>query len=167
LPLRKTISLWSEEWKAHDEWLRQLQSCLKAQGIGGSCGGGYDNWDLEVQGGVLAGIRTKFVVEEHGGGRQMLRFRIWPRWSGYGLFLLILIGSLSLAAAYNHSWTATALLGGMSLFLGGRLLYESGTAMHQVTQVLKTFTTQAEILAGGTGVRARTVKIRVMGSAND
>src|ERR1051326_4277464 len=92
-----------------------------------------------MQGGMLAAARTRIGVEEHGAGRQMLRFRIWSRYSASGLSILVLIACISAAAGYDHSWTAAALLFGIGLILGGRMLYECALAMHRVTNVLEDF----------------------------
>jgi O-antigen biosynthesis protein len=169
LPVPRTVSLWSEKWQAHDTWLRHLQACLKADGISGVCGGAYDDWDFELHGGLLAGIRTRFVLEEHGQGRQMLRFRIWPRCSGAGVFFIALMGGLAVAAARDHSWTAATLLGGTSLGVVARLLYESGTAMQRITQAVNACTTQAPAVSIKTDIamQAETITIRATGSANE
>jgi hypothetical protein len=42
-------------------------------------GGAFDRWDLEVLGGALGAVRVRTAIEEHGGGRQLLRVRAWPR----------------------------------------------------------------------------------------
>ena len=122
-----------------EDWLRQLQSRLRSEGAVSFAGGGYDDWDLEVQGGMLAAVRTRLAVEEHEAGRQMLRFRIWPRCSSSGSSILMLIVLLSVAAGYDHSWTAAGLLLSIAVILGGRMLYESALAMHKLTNVLEDF----------------------------
>jgi O-antigen biosynthesis protein len=168
LPMPKTISIWSQEWKTHDLWLRHLQSGLKSEGTTAFCGGAYDDWDLEIQGGMLAGIRARAVVEEHGAGRQMLRCRIWPRCSALGLFLSVLIGCLAIVAAYDRSWSAAALLGGMSIIVLSRLLYESASAMHKITHVLQAFKTpKHRTEPDSTAAPAETIAVRAVGANND
>jgi integral membrane sensor domain MASE1 len=79
------------------------------------------------------------AVEEHGAGRQMLRFKIWPRWSTPGSFIVALIASIAAAAAYDHSWAAAAILFSITFVLGGRMFYECALAMDKLTNVLKDF----------------------------
>jgi hypothetical protein len=139
IPLPKTVSIWSEEWRTPEDWLRHLQFRLRSEGTFGFPGGGYDDWDLEIQGGILAAVRTRIAVEEHGAGRQMLRFRIWLRCSGSASFISVLFALLSTAALYDRSWAAAALLLSISVILGGRTFYECALAMHKLTKVLEDF----------------------------
>jgi hypothetical protein len=133
----KTLSVWSEAWRMPEAWLRQVQTKLRSEGTVGVPGGGYDDWDLEVQGGLLATVRMRMAVEEHGAGRQLLRFRIWPRCSLSGFSILLFIAGISAAAAAGHSWPAAALLFGITVVLGARMLRECALAMHKLTNVLE------------------------------
>jgi GT2 family glycosyltransferase len=135
----KTVSIWSEAWRTPEEWLSHLQSKLRSEGTVCVAGGGYDDWDLEIQGGMLAAVRTRIAVEEHGAGLQMLRFRIWPRCSPTGFFASVLIAMISGTAAYDRSWVAAALLFSISVVMGGRILYECAHAMHKLTATLEHF----------------------------
>ena len=44
-------------------------------------GGDTDRWDIQVRLGPLGSARLRVAVEEHGQGRQLVRYRVWPRWS--------------------------------------------------------------------------------------
>jgi hypothetical protein len=139
----RTVSVWAEEWRAAEDWLRDLQLELRQQGAIGFAGGGYDNWDLEIQGGMLGGVRTRMAVEEHGSNRQMLRFKIWPRCATLGVLLSLLMVSLSVAAGFDHAPAAAAVLGAIGLLAGGRLFSECALAMHNLTDALRAFETQS------------------------
>src|SRR5262249_22426996 len=136
----KDICIWSESWKPSDKWLTQLQSRLRSAGTLSFTGGAYDDWDLEIQGGTLAGVRIRMAVEEYGGGRQMLRFRLWSRCPAAGLFVSASISCLSFAAALNRSWMAAALLGSIGAIVAGRILYEHALATNALTVALQNFT---------------------------
>lgn len=137
----RKFSVWSEVWRTPEEWLGYLQSRLRTGGTDGIPGGGYDNWDLEIQGGILAGVRTRMAVEEHGSGRQMLRFRVWPRFSVSGFVMLLVIMGISIAAGYDHSWTAASLLFTVGIVWAGRMAYQCALAMHKLTTILEEFKT--------------------------
>jgi GT2 family glycosyltransferase len=77
-PLQRT--LWSEDWSAHEARLAGLERELGDVGAVTRRGGPYDRWDLQVRGGIAADARVRMLVEEHGDGRQLVRFRVWPRW---------------------------------------------------------------------------------------
>jgi GT2 family glycosyltransferase len=145
----RTVSIWTEEWRTAEDWLRGVQAQLRSQGAIGFSGGGYDNWDLEIQGGMSGGVRTRMAVEEHGANRQMLRFKIWPRCAASGFFTSLLMVCLAAAAAFDHSRTAAALLGGIGLLAGGRMFHECALAMHELTEALRGFETDAPRAAPG------------------
>ena len=98
-----------------EDWLRAAQAQLRSQGTIGFAGGGYDNWDLEIRGGLLGGLRTRLGVEEHGSGKQLLRFRAWPVLSRAGLGIVTIFGALAVTATLEHDWMAAALLCGFTL----------------------------------------------------
>jgi hypothetical protein len=79
-------------------------------------GGEYDRWDIQVRLGPLAGARVRVAVEEHGHGRQLVRYRIWPRWSRMLPPAVAVLG-LWLAGSITHQMYVAAALGGILLLL--------------------------------------------------
>jgi GT2 family glycosyltransferase len=73
--------LWSVRWCGIDERLAAVESALQADGAVTARGGEFDRWDLEVRGGMFGGARLTVTAEEHGSGTQLVRYRVWPRWS--------------------------------------------------------------------------------------
>jgi hypothetical protein len=144
VPRSRTVSLWSEVWRSPDEWLRLLQERLKGEGTPGVAGGDYDDWDLEIQAGVLGGVRTRMAVEEHGAGKQLLRFRIWPRFSLSGLFMSVLMLCLAVAAGYDRAGIAAGVLGGAGLVVAWRMFLECSLAVHQLQGALGSLETQVD-----------------------
>jgi hypothetical protein len=101
------------------------------------------------------------VAEEHGSGHQMLRFRIWPRYSAFGVSVAGLMAILATTAAADGAWMAALLLAGTSLLIGGRILYESALAMHKLTQALQGLAQPAEkTVPGSTAPTPKTVVAR-------
>jgi GT2 family glycosyltransferase len=168
LPRPSIVPIWSERWRAPEDWLWQLRSRIREEGTIARTGGSYDNWDLEVQGGILAGARTRMVVEEHGASRQMLRFRIWLRCSAFGIMTFAVIVFLTIAAGLDRAWPAAALFAGAGLLIVGRILYESALAMQKLTQAFKIFTTQPdEAKRPNTAAAAsKTVAARAVGGSS-
>jgi hypothetical protein len=70
----------------------------------------------------------RLAVEEHGGGKQFLRFRTWPNWSRIGLALAALFGALAIGATHEEAWPVAAILGATALLLVAVMLQESATA---------------------------------------
>ena len=113
-PWPRTMTLWSEQWRAPEEWLRALEEHVKEDGGVILRGGDYDRWDLAVRGGLLGNARLLMAVEEHGGGKQLARFRTWPKCSPMGLYLTLLAGRPRLwsrtgrSAGGRHSRSASS-----------------------------------------------------------
>jgi O-antigen biosynthesis protein len=128
VPRPRTHSMWREQWQPADETLRSLEDALRANGAIVVPGGAYDRWDLGIQGGLLGGVRTRMVIEEHGAGRQLARFRSWPRCSVVGGAITLALAFCSIAGAFDRAWTACIVLGGLALLAGGVILHECAVA---------------------------------------
>lgn len=137
LPRSKVSTIWSEQWQDPLERLRAIEATLCALGSSVRRGGDYDRWDLEIRGGLFGTMRTRMAVEEHGAGRQLLRFRSWPRCSVTGLALILVLALLSIGAALVQAWTASAILGIAGILLLIRILEECANAMTALSGVLK------------------------------
>jgi O-antigen biosynthesis protein len=121
-PHPQVVKLWSEWWHSADEWLRELEQALSSQRAVATRGGAFDAWDLEIRGSLLGGMRVRLGVEEHGAGKQLLRFRSWPVLSRAGSGIVTIFGALAATAMLEHDWMAAALLCGFTLLLATWLL---------------------------------------------
>jgi GT2 family glycosyltransferase len=93
-PFPNSVSVWREQWLDPHEMLRRLQEALAERGATMAVGSTFDDWDIQVRGGLLANMKVLMAVEEHGGGKQLYRFRIWPSvsipvLSVFGLFVVV------------------------------------------------------------------------------
>lgn len=129
LPRPRRVEHWIEEWRPAEARLEALEgSFLATDGIT-LRGGIVDDWDLEVRVGLLASVRLLAVVEEHGAGRQLTRYRAWPRVPRL-VFLSIVAGALLAAgAAVSGALLAGAALALLTALLVVRVLVELGLAM--------------------------------------
>jgi ABC-type multidrug transport system fused ATPase/permease subunit/GT2 family glycosyltransferase len=128
LPRPHTLAIWREEWQAPEGWLRSLEADLKVVGAIVLRGGDFDQWDLEVRGGMLGASRMRLAVEEHGGGTQLGRFRVWPKLWRRGLALIAAFAGLAVGAALDGAWTAAYILMGVALLVALRAVYECAIA---------------------------------------
>lgn len=129
LPQPRALTLWSEQWLAGEARLVAIESVLLAQGALVRRGGDFDRWDLEVLGGLLGGVRLLMTVEEHGGGRQLTRWWLWPHFWPPGLLLTMAVVLLALLALLDHAGLSAILLGVIALLLIGRVLGDCAVAM--------------------------------------
>jgi GT2 family glycosyltransferase len=111
LPRPRTLAIWSERWVSPQAWVEQLQDGLAARGGLVRSGGPFDRWDLDLRAGALGGVKIRTVVEEHGGRRQLLRIRIWPRATLVGQGALAVLSILAAFAAYQHQIAVAVAIG--------------------------------------------------------
>ena len=94
--------------------MQSLESVLRADGQLVARGGEFDCWDLEVRDGVLGSVRALMAVEDHGGGAQLVRFRLWPRLSRVALAMLAMLFFLVALAGADGAWLASMILGSIA-----------------------------------------------------
>jgi hypothetical protein len=76
-------------------------------------------------------------VEEHGGGRQLVRLRCYPRPSGIGFAAAALLTLLSLGAALGGAWTAFVVFASCGALLVLRELQECAAATADIQQAVQ------------------------------
>jgi O-antigen biosynthesis protein len=128
IPRRRTAAVWTEEWRAAEDRLADVERAARADGAPVFCGSTWDRWDLHVRGGLLGGARLRMGLEEHGGGRQLVRMKITPHVPAVAVAIGTTLLSVTVAAALSNAWVAAALIGVMSAALGGAILWECGVA---------------------------------------
>jgi GT2 family glycosyltransferase len=138
-PGKKRVSLWSEQWRSGAVWLSSLESALISHHGVVARGGEYDRWDLEAWCGLLGGVRVLMTTEEHGWGKQLLRFGVWPRVGQTSCCILSTLGALSFAAALDEAWTASLVLTVMTLLMAAGTLRQCGVATNSVVQTIQTW----------------------------
>lgn len=137
LPRPWTTRIWSERWQSPEDRLQSLHLALRADHVFVRCGGNFDCWDLEVRGGLLAVVRTLMAVEDHGGGKQLLRFRSWPRPAAGGLVLIGLTTLLALMALLDGAWIVAVVIGFGALVIAARMLWEGAAATAAVRRAFE------------------------------
>ncbi|MDP9346671.1 MAG: glycosyltransferase [Actinomycetota bacterium] len=137
LAVPRTFVAWSESWRAPDERLRAIEAGLRDAGPLVRRGGDFDRWDLEARAGAMGSARTRLAVEEHGGGKQLLRLRCWPRLSRAGLVAIALLAALSAVAAAAGAAIPSAVLGSVMVALVVRSLLEWSTVTAAVAHAFQ------------------------------
>jgi GT2 family glycosyltransferase len=131
-PRPRSIAVWSERWASADSRLDALQEGVRADGTPIAPGGSFDRWDLEARGGMLGAARLRMVIEEHGAGRQLVRFRIRPRLTGGTMMVLTPIVVASVGAGLDGAQPAAALLAAA----GGAILLRAFAEVSLATATL-------------------------------
>jgi O-antigen biosynthesis protein len=125
---RQTATMIYGPWQSPQDKLTALESTLHRAGASVRRGDVFSRWDLEVQGGLLAGARILMSVEDLCPGQQLMRFRTWPSLAGWSIALIVALGLLGVAAAADRAWLVGCVLMGASGLLLLRALYEAGAA---------------------------------------
>jgi O-antigen biosynthesis protein len=137
LPWPKTFTIWSEEWQSPITWLESLENGIKHMRTVVLRGGDWDRWDLELRGGLLGSVRVLMAVEEHGGGKQFIRVKSWPRCTPAGIFITLLFAALGAGAASAQAWFACGILNGIAISFMMRVLVECSSAMASMVGVFR------------------------------
>jgi hypothetical protein len=144
LPLPRMRGIWSEVWKSADERLHAIDAALQARGGAVLQGGDWDRWDLQVRGGMLGVAQVRMAVEEHGGGRQMLRFRLWPKFSRIGIGLVVSLAALSASAGIGGAWIAFGVLGVFAVLLAATAVKDCSIATGLILATIAEVAEQGE-----------------------
>jgi cellulose synthase/poly-beta-1,6-N-acetylglucosamine synthase-like glycosyltransferase len=137
VPRSRTFTLWSERWQDPHDRLQSIEADLKARRAIVLRGGDYDDWDLQVHDGTIGSVRVKMAVEEHGAGRQLVRFCSWPRCPGMSLLLMLAFAGLSAGAALDQVWVVSAILGLPALLLALLVAQDCAAATAVVLRALR------------------------------
>jgi GT2 family glycosyltransferase len=135
-PRPRTWTLWTQQRREPHEWLSALERALRERGRAVRRGSDWDRWDLEIRTGTFGVVRLLTTNEEHGRGRQLVRFRVWPQATAacaVGSGLVVLAG---LAAAAGAT-IAAAILGCTASLVAVRTLADLGTATATVRDVFE------------------------------
>jgi hypothetical protein len=108
--------------------LREIETVIEETGAAVSRGGPFDRWDLEVRTGPLASARLLGATEEHGAGRQQVRYRVWPRLPWPGPALSFAFGVLAILAAADQALMSATVLAVVSGIILVRMLFDLANA---------------------------------------
>ena len=110
-------TVWSEAWQPVENWLGTLESLVARRGAVCVKGGDFDRWDLQVHGGVFGAFRVRMAIEEHGGGKQLVRFRAWPRWNWWAMLSSAGLLGLTVMAGFAENLASCGVLAAMTAAL--------------------------------------------------
>jgi hypothetical protein len=76
------------------------------------------------------------AIEEHGGGKQLVRCRVWPQFSLPALTGVAIFGIFGTLAYLDQAWIVGTILVGFSLLLGIRMQQEYSFAILSIQETL-------------------------------
>jgi len=132
LPWARTISVWYETWESAEKRLEDLEKKLRSAGALVTRGGDYDRWDLEIRGGAMGAARTRMTIEEHGSGKQMIRYRVWPKLATWSWISTLIFTLAAVATAIAGTAIISAIIGVIALALATRAVLECSAAAGKI-----------------------------------
>jgi O-antigen biosynthesis protein len=136
MPVARTATVWRERWLGASETLTGIEEVLRSTGAVVLRAGPTDRFDLEVRGGSLGAARLLMAIEEHGSGRQLVRFRSWPRPSTGGLLLVAPLAGVAAMAELAGAWMPGAVLalsaGALGFAVGRQCAAACGALLHSL-----------------------------------
>ena len=128
----RVFSLWSEVWQPAETWLLAIEKNLISFRSRIKRGGDFDDWDIQVNNGLLAKSRGLLTIEEHGGGKQYLRMKCKIKVTPLALLLGCSLAALSLLAAWYQHYLVSGILGFMWSVVLFRIIYEADSAINSL-----------------------------------
>jgi O-antigen biosynthesis protein len=128
LPRRRSTSVWSERWRAADERLAAIEQVARREGAAVFAGGSWDHWDLHLRGGLVGAARLRMGVEEHGGGRQLVRIEVTPYVSVPVAGIVSAVVVAAVAATLVGAWQSAIVLAAAVVAATARIAWEAAVA---------------------------------------
>jgi O-antigen biosynthesis protein len=136
IPRPQTRIIWSERWESPHDRLTRLWAYLRLERAAVRSGGNFDRWDIQVRAGPLGSARIRLGVEEHGQGKQLLRFRVWPRWSRGGSAVAAVFAALALLTVGRASVGTVLVFGLLSLVVLVQMVRQCAASVSLCLQAL-------------------------------
>jgi O-antigen biosynthesis protein len=135
-PRPQRVAFWSESWRDPEERIRDLEKALKESDRPVRHGGSFDRWDLEVGLGRFGSARLLMAIEDHPQGKQLVRWRWWPRFSPVGVVAAITSCALAVGAASGDGATAALILALIGIALVVRAVLDAAAATGAIVEAL-------------------------------
>jgi GT2 family glycosyltransferase len=139
------FTYWSETWRSSEDWLMAIEKDLMQKKTRVKRGSEFDKWDLEVRAGLFSSGKGLLAIEEHGGGKQLLRFRCHTNFSFGGYLLNASICALSVIAAVNDEITVAIIFWVMFSIGVYRFLMETAGCLNSLYLAFNSIGMQKEV----------------------
>ena len=123
---------WSEVWMSAEEWLLQIEKNIVETKTRIKRGGVFDKWDIQINNGLFGKSRCILTIEEHGAGKQFIRFKCWTVYSFSGIVFPLVFTVVSLSAFLDGQWIVSVALGLTGLIMFVNLLLSASRAFNNL-----------------------------------
>lgn len=130
----KVFTLWSEVWRPAEDYLMDIEKNLIKLKIRAKRGGEFDRWDIEVRNSLFSITQALLTVEEHGGGKQMLKFKVWRRPSNIWTITMLALLTICGFSALDEAYGVAAIFGTMAFLALTAYSYGSASTIAYLQQ---------------------------------
>ena len=138
------FTYWTEKWKSAEDWLSAIEQNLITQKARVKRGGDFDNWDIQVRSGLFAFARGLISIEEHGGGKQFLRFKCKTYYAFSGYLLAGSLGLVAFIAGLSGEYIVGGILWVMFSFIVYKYFIESAICLNNLHIAFQHLSTRHE-----------------------
>jgi hypothetical protein len=131
-----TFTHWSEEWRAAEDWLTDVEKKLIMLKARVKRGGDFERWDLQVRNSLFSINQVLLTVEEHGGNKQMLKFRARRVPTKTWMLTILVLVTITAFAALDHASGVAIIFGFMTFVVFAAYFHDSASTMYDLKQAI-------------------------------
>ena len=128
----KIYTHWSEEWHSAVEWLLLIETNLLNLKTRIKRGDDYADWDIEVCNGLFGKAKGLLTVEEHGAGKQFVKFKCIPKFKFRGLIFHLILTALFIFAIKAQAFIVAGVLLSFLAMIGFKVIFETARSMNSL-----------------------------------
>lgn len=127
-PRPRARLIWHESWFPAQRRVERIEQAARQSGARVVRGGPYATWDLELSGGALGAARVLVAVEEHGRGRQLVRSRVWQRFTRGAAAVVAGCAAVAVLSAAEGSVLLAIVCATVTVLVSAAAIWEAGVA---------------------------------------
>ncbi|HSU52064.1 MAG TPA: glycosyltransferase [Segetibacter sp.] len=133
----RTFTHWSEEWRAAEDWLKDIEEKLMGLKTRVKRGGDYDKWDLQIRNGLYSKARGLLAIEEHGAGKQFIRFKCKAHYTLNAFLIPAFVFLIAVVSAAKQQWFISGIMDFILIIFLIRFILENGSSMNSLYTAFK------------------------------
>jgi glycosyltransferase involved in cell wall biosynthesis len=130
------VTHWSEEWRAAEDWLTDVEQKLISLKARVKRGGDFDRWDIQVRNSLFSINQVLLTIEEHGGNKQMLKFRARRVPTKTWMLTMLVLVAIAAFAAIDHASGVAVIFGFMASVVFAAYFHDSASTMYDLKQAI-------------------------------
>ncbi len=132
------FKIWSEEWRASEDWLSDIEKKLIVLKSRVQRGGDFDRWDVQARNSIFSTSRGLLVVEEHGAGKQLVKLRVWPHPPKMIVAAFAILLSIAIVAGFYHAVSVALIIGLIIFGIFAEYVIDTSATIQQIKIAFET-----------------------------